>query len=42
MPCVRAVGGQGARAGAEDHSTTGHVVELHHALTHVERVVIGE
>jgi hypothetical protein len=36
------VGGQGAGAGAEDHAPARHVVELHHPLGHVERVVIGQ
>ena len=36
------VGGQGARAGAEDHAPEGHVVELHDALCDVEGVVVGQ
>ena len=36
------VGGQRARPGAEDHPPAGHVVELHHPLRHVERMVIGQ
>ena len=42
MPCVRASRGQCARAGTEDDPASGHVVELHHALAHVERVVVGQ
>ena len=36
------VRGQRARPGAEDRPAAGHVVELHHALGDVERVVIGQ
>ena len=36
------VGGQRARARAEDRPAAGHVVELHHALRDVERVVVGQ
>src|SRR6266478_5974850 len=31
-----------ARPRAEDHPSAGHVVELHHPLRHVERMVIGQ
>ena len=36
------VGRQRARTGAEDRPPAGHVVELHHALGDVERVVVGQ
>ena len=36
------VGGERARAGAEDRPPAGHLVELHHALGDIERVVIGQ
>jgi hypothetical protein len=36
------VRGQGAWARAEDHPAARHVVELHHALGDVERVVVGQ
>ena len=36
------VGGERARAGAEDRPPAGHPVELHHALRDIERVVIGQ
>ena len=36
------VGGQRARPGAEDRPAAGHVVELHHALRDVERMMIGQ
>ena len=36
------VGRQRARARAEDRAAAGHVVELHHALRDVERVVVGQ
>jgi hypothetical protein len=36
------VAGQRTRAAAEHGATAGHVVELHHALGHVERVVVRQ
>ena len=36
------VGRQRAGTGAEDGAAAGHVVELHHALRHVEGVVVGQ
>ena len=36
------VRGQRPRPGAEDRPPAGHVVELHHALRDIERVVIGQ
>ena len=36
------VGRQCAGSGAEDRAPAGHVVELHHALRDVERMVVGQ
>ena len=33
---------QRARPGAEDRAPAGHVIELHHALGDVERMVVGQ
>jgi hypothetical protein len=42
MPSVWASEASASRAGAEDGAAAGHVVELHHALRHVEGMVIGQ
>src|SRR5215475_5511765 len=44
LHCVRSAfrPSSASRARAEDHPSSGHVVELHHALCHVERVVIRQ
>ena len=36
------VGGQRTGARAEDRASAGHVIELHHALGDIERMVIGQ
>ena len=36
------IGWQRTRPGAEHRTTTGHVIELHHALSNVERMVIRQ
>src|SRR5205807_10596511 len=36
------VRGEGARARPEDRPSAGHPVELHHALSDIERMVIGQ
>jgi hypothetical protein len=42
MPSVCASEASAPGPGAEDRAAAGHVVELHHALGDVERMVIGQ